>query len=155
MLELSTTFLLRLPSCMASRASSPTAPDTNQQTFFTTGMAAIWAIALANLLFHVYFNNRYGYFRDEFNYMSCGDHLAWGYVDQPPIIPFVIHICNRRQVRREFRPLYTGLRGFKGDFSSMAEMQIYGMRTIHTAGRSWDQHASRGEPESNMLAPPR
>lgn len=57
-------------------------------------MAAIWAIALANLLFHVYFNNRYGYFRDEFNYMSCGDHLAWGYVDQPPIIPFLIHICR-------------------------------------------------------------
>lgn len=57
-------------------------------------MAAIWAIALANLLFHVYFNNRYGYFRDEFDYMSCGDHLAWGYVDQPPLIPFLIHICR-------------------------------------------------------------
>jgi hypothetical protein len=79
---------------MASPASSPTAPDTNQQPFFTTGMVAIWAIALANLLFHVYFNNRYGYFRDEFDYMSCGDHLAWGYVDQPPLIPFLIHICR-------------------------------------------------------------
>jgi hypothetical protein len=55
-------------------------------------MAAIWAIALVNLLFHVYFNDRYGYFRDEFDYMSCGDHLAWGYVDQPPLIPFLIHI---------------------------------------------------------------
>jgi 4-amino-4-deoxy-L-arabinose transferase-like glycosyltransferase len=57
-------------------------------------MAAIWAIALASFLFHVYFNNRYGYFRDEFDYMSCGDHLAWGYVDQPPLIPFLIHICR-------------------------------------------------------------
>jgi hypothetical protein len=26
--------------------------------------------------------------------MSCGDHLAWGYVDQPPLIPFLIHICR-------------------------------------------------------------
>src|ERR1700726_1345226 len=79
---------------MASLASSPTAPHTNQQTFFTTGMAAIWAIALAKFLFHVYFNNRYGYFRDEFDYMSCGDHLQWGYVDQPPLIPFLTHISR-------------------------------------------------------------
>ena len=52
----------------------------------------IWLIALAKLLFHTYFNNRYGYFRDEFDYISCGDHLAWGYVDQPPLIPFLIHM---------------------------------------------------------------
>jgi hypothetical protein len=51
-------------------------------------------MALAALAFHVYFNNRYGYFRDEFDYMSCGDHLAWGYVDQPPLVPFLIHICR-------------------------------------------------------------
>ena len=55
-------------------------------------MVIIWLIALAKLLFHIYFNNRYGYFRDEFDYISCGDHLAWGYVDQPPLIPFLIHI---------------------------------------------------------------
>src|ERR1700690_491536 len=78
---------------MASPASSPTAPDTNQ-SFFTTSMALIWLIALAKLLFHLYFNNRYGYFRDEFDYMACGDHLAWGYVDQPPLIPFLIHISR-------------------------------------------------------------
>ena len=57
-------------------------------------MALIWAIALADLLFHIYFNNRYGYFRDEFDYMACGNHLAWGYVDQPPLIPFLIRICR-------------------------------------------------------------
>jgi 4-amino-4-deoxy-L-arabinose transferase-like glycosyltransferase len=57
-------------------------------------MAFIWAIALAKLIFHIYFNNRYGYFRDEFDYMSCGDHLQWGYVDQPPMVPFLIHICR-------------------------------------------------------------
>jgi len=25
-----------------------------------------------------------GYFRDEFYYIACSDHLDWGYVDQPP-----------------------------------------------------------------------
>src|SRR6266705_4461754 len=66
----------------------------DQQSFFATGIAVVWAIAVAKFLLHVYFNNRYGYFRDEFDYMSCGDHLAWGYVDQPPLIPFLIRICR-------------------------------------------------------------
>ena len=57
-------------------------------------MAVIWAVAMAKLVLHIYFNNRYGYFRDEFDYMSCGDHLQWGYVDQPPLIPFLIHMCR-------------------------------------------------------------
>ena len=56
-------------------------------------MALIWAIAIAKLIFHIYFNNRYGYFRDEFDYIACGNHLAWGYVDQPPLIPFLTRIC--------------------------------------------------------------
>jgi len=61
---------------------------------FDSEMAIVWAIAFAKLLFHIYFNNRYGYFRDEFDYMSCGDHLQWGYVDQPPLIPFLVHISR-------------------------------------------------------------
>jgi multisubunit Na+/H+ antiporter MnhE subunit len=57
-------------------------------------MTLIWAIAIARFFFHLYFNNRYGYFRDEFDYIACGDHLGWGYVDQPPLVPFLIHICR-------------------------------------------------------------
>ena len=64
------------------------------QNQLRTAMAIVWAIAIAKLFFHIYFNNRYGYFRDEFDYMSCGDHLAWGYVDQPPLIPFLTHISR-------------------------------------------------------------
>src|SRR5258708_40185283 len=79
---------------MASTAVPISTPSRDQQSLLTTGMAIVWAIALAKLLFHFYFNNRYGYFRDEFDYMSCGDHLSWGYVDQPPLIPFLIHISR-------------------------------------------------------------
>jgi hypothetical protein len=79
---------------MASRFSAPPDSNRDRQSFLASGMAVIWAIALVKLLIHIYFNNRYGYFRDEFDYMSCGDHLQWGYVDQPPLIPFLIHLCR-------------------------------------------------------------
>jgi hypothetical protein len=69
-------------------------PGRRGESLLTGEMAVIWAIVLAKLAFHIYFNNRYGYFRDEFDYMSCGDHLQWGYVDQPPLIPFLLHICR-------------------------------------------------------------
>jgi dolichyl-phosphate-mannose-protein mannosyltransferase len=60
----------------------------------SSGMAAIIAIAGGKLLFHCFFNDRYGYFRDEFDYLACGDHLAWGYVDQPPLLPFLARVSR-------------------------------------------------------------
>lgn len=62
------------------------------QSFLANGMLIVVGIALAKLAFHCYFNNQYDYFRDEFDYMACGNHPAWGYVDQPPMIPFLIHV---------------------------------------------------------------
>lgn len=62
--------------------------------FLSDGMLTVVALAFGLLLFHCVFNNRYGYFRDEFNYMSSGDHLAWGYVDQPPLLPFLVRVSR-------------------------------------------------------------
>lgn len=66
----------------------------SKHRWFTSGMALVWAFAVAKLVLHVYFNDCYGYFRDEFDYMACGNHLAWGYVDQPPLIPFLVHLSR-------------------------------------------------------------
>jgi Dolichyl-phosphate-mannose-protein mannosyltransferase len=62
--------------------------------FLSSGMAAVAAIATGKLILHCIFNSRYGYFRDEFDYLACGDHLAWGYVDQPPLLPFVVRVSR-------------------------------------------------------------
>jgi Dolichyl-phosphate-mannose-protein mannosyltransferase len=38
---------------------------------------------------HMAVSGRYGYFIDELYYLACSHHLAWGYVDQPPLIAVI------------------------------------------------------------------
>ena len=49
----------------------------------------LFALASCKLLIQLAGINHYGFFRDEFYYIACGQHLAWGYVDQPPLIAFL------------------------------------------------------------------
>jgi hypothetical protein len=67
---------------------------TQHATVLRSGMFIVVCIALAKFALHLYFNNRYGYFRDEFDYIACGQHLAWGYVDQPPLIPALVRLTQ-------------------------------------------------------------
>ncbi|MBN1939061.1 MAG: glycosyltransferase family 39 protein [Candidatus Aminicenantes bacterium] len=41
--------------------------------------------SLLTLLLHAVCLGQYDYFRDEFYYIACSDHLAFGYVDHPPL----------------------------------------------------------------------
>jgi hypothetical protein len=46
----------------------------------------IWvAFALAKIALHLPALTQYGWFRDESYYVACARHLAWGYVDHPPL----------------------------------------------------------------------
>ena len=45
-----------------------------------------WLVAATLLLAHLLTLGRYGIFRDEFYYVANGRHLAWGYVDHPPLV---------------------------------------------------------------------
>jgi hypothetical protein len=54
----------------------------------------VLCIALAKLIFHLATATRYGIFRDELYYLACARHLAWGYVDQPPLIAIVASIAR-------------------------------------------------------------
>src|SRR5512137_3004407 len=43
------------------------------------------AFAAAKLALEASVIARYDWFRDELYYIACSRHLAWGYVDQPPL----------------------------------------------------------------------
>jgi len=60
--------------------------------FLSDGMPAVLAMSAALLVLHCYLNNQYDFFRDEFNYLACARHLGWGYVDQPPLIPWLTRL---------------------------------------------------------------
>ncbi len=64
-------------------------PARTRDNWLTGGAAIVTALAAAKLLIHLYADRHYGYFVDELYYFACGDHLAWGYVDQPPLIALV------------------------------------------------------------------
>ncbi len=59
-----------------------------------TDTLLIVCIALGKLLLNVAFHGRYGYFRDELYYIACSDHLAWGYVDHPPLSIFLLKLTR-------------------------------------------------------------
>jgi hypothetical protein len=42
-------------------------------------------LPVVTFLVHAVTVHGYGWFRDEFYYVACAQHLAWGYVDQPPL----------------------------------------------------------------------
>ncbi len=66
-----------------------------KKTFFSreglfSDTSLILLITLLKLAVNMCFHGQYGYFRDELYYIACSDHLAWGYVDQPPLSIFIL-----------------------------------------------------------------
>ena len=59
---------------------------------FASQNIVLVSLAGSVLLFHLLANGftSYGYFRDELYYLACSKHLAWGYVDHPPLSVFVL-----------------------------------------------------------------
>ena len=54
--------------------------------------AAIFAIAAAVTLLHLFTNSRYGFHRDELQFLSDARHMDWGFVAYPPFTPLVERI---------------------------------------------------------------
>jgi hypothetical protein len=57
-----------------------------------THHALLLSIAAAIAILHLATNNRYGFHRDELQFLSDARHLDWGFVSYPPMTPFLEHI---------------------------------------------------------------
>src|SRR5512140_3515226 len=72
---------------MSAATAAPNAgAATERHAWYASGWALVGAIALIKLLMHLLTASRYGYFVAEMYFLACGEHLDWGYVDQPPVI---------------------------------------------------------------------
>jgi len=57
-----------------------------------TERVLLFGIAAAMAILHIATNNRYGFHRDELQFLSDARHLDWGFVPYPPFTSFVEHI---------------------------------------------------------------
>src|SRR5512146_2972178 len=73
---------------MQSEPHSMARPETGVSPF-TSGTALVTYVALVRILLYAIAAPNYGYSRDELYYLACGEHVAWGYVDQPPLIAWL------------------------------------------------------------------
>jgi len=69
-------------------------------------------IAASKLVVHLYAGHRYGYLGDELYFLACSRHLAWGYVDQPPLIAVIAwavgHTLGQSLLAIRFLPALAG-----------------------------------------------
>jgi len=73
---------------------------------------ALAALAIAKIVIQFAGIAHYGFFRDELYYMACGEHLAWGYIDQPPLVAFAAwfarHVFGNSIVSIRLLPVLAG-----------------------------------------------
>ncbi|MGH9080568.1 MAG: glycosyltransferase family 39 protein, partial [Acidimicrobiales bacterium] len=74
------------------------ASPTDTGTGCASPIGVVWSlvapIASAKVAFQLFTADLYGAHRDEFYYLESGHHLAWGYVDNPPLVPFLYRLSE-------------------------------------------------------------
>ncbi|MGD0348663.1 MAG: glycosyltransferase family 39 protein [Terracidiphilus sp.] len=67
-------------------------PQTNPSAGRRIDFSILVSIAAAVALLHLFTNTRYGFHRDELQFLSDARHLDWGFVAYPPFTPLVERI---------------------------------------------------------------
>ncbi len=90
-----------------------------------------WTIGAIGFLLQMLFNGRYGYFRDELYYISCSNHLAFGYVDFAPLLAWLT-----RAFRIAFGDSLHAIRLLPA-LAFGAEVALSGFITRELGGKRW------------------
>ena len=76
-------------------ATNPQTDVRQSETSPRANTTALLAIAAVVAVVHVLTNHRYGFHRDELQFLSDARHLDWGFVPYPPFTPFVERVSMR------------------------------------------------------------
>ncbi|HET9227426.1 MAG TPA: glycosyltransferase family 39 protein, partial [Thermoanaerobaculia bacterium] len=68
--------------------------NTSHPREYQSGTWAAAAVALLGGALHLFTITSYGWFRDELYYIACGEHLAFGYVDHPPLVALIARLTQ-------------------------------------------------------------
>ncbi|MFZ3264704.1 MAG: glycosyltransferase family 39 protein [Terriglobales bacterium] len=93
----------------------------------------IFVIALGIGVVHLLTNSRYGFHRDELQFLSDARHLDWGFVSYPPFTPFIERISLGL-----FGPSLLGLRLFSV-IAQCASIVITGLMARELGAGLWAQ----------------
>jgi hypothetical protein len=63
-------------------------------TLKSPAVTVVFALAALKLFLHLLTAANYGLFVDELYFLACGQHLAWGYVDMPPLTAFLAWLAR-------------------------------------------------------------
>ena len=89
---------------------------------------AIWMVAAAVTLLHLLTNGRYGFHRDELQFLSDARHMDWGFVAYPPFTPLMERISTS-----VFGLSLVGLRLFS-DIAQAAVIVVSGLMARELGG---------------------
>lgn len=98
-----------------------------------TGTAVVVWIAVATVLVHLATGSRYGFDRDELMVLDDARHLAWGYVQYPPMTPILGRIALQL-----FGTSLVGFRFFAGLAQAIA-LVLTGLMAKELGGDKWAQ----------------
>jgi 4-amino-4-deoxy-L-arabinose transferase-like glycosyltransferase len=102
------------------------------------GMAGVWWIAAGTVVVHVATGWRFGFNRDELMTLEDARHLAWGYVQYPPMTAFFGWIALKL-----FGASLVGFRFFAGVAQALA-LVLTGMMAKEFGGGKWAQIVAAG-----------
>lgn len=71
---------------MAYKAETPSKPPLD--------WSVLAVLLVARFLLYLLLGGRYGFHGDETYFIDCGRHLAFGYVDHPPLVPWLARIST-------------------------------------------------------------
>lgn len=100
-------------------------------SIFTSGITLVLCVAMVRLALYLYAAPNYGYSRDELYYLACGEHLAWGYVDHPPLIAWMAWV-----LQHTIRTGFYALR-FLPMLAGVAAIILTGLLSRELGGESW------------------